>query len=196
MESKGRRAGRAATPVIPAESVDSTAALPGAGTAVADQAEEFNPVAEAEEFILVAAPVEVPASVGIALAAPSVDAPATAAKNASGEEFAEFGREVFAAFVQSQTAAARGLEALSAEVTAMALSGIDAATRTATDMLGVKTLADAIEVNAGLTHSGFDTLVSGSAKLSELGMKLATEVSQPILTQLGRSWTKAARRGF
>jgi Phasin protein len=91
---------------------------------------------------------------------------------------------------------ARGLEALSTEMAGLALSGIDAAARTATDMLGIKTLSDAIEVNAGLTCSSFDTLVGGSAKLSELGIKLAAEASQPILTQLGKSWIKAARLAF
>ena len=85
---------------------------------------------------------------------------------------------------------------MSVEVTGLAISGIDTATRTATDMLGVKTLSDAIEVNAGFTRSSFDALVGGSAKLSELGMKLATEASQPILTQLGKSWVKAARLAF
>ena len=93
-------------------------------------------------------------------------------------------------------AVARGLEALSVEATGLAISGIDAATRTATDMLGIKTLSDAIEVNAGFTRSSFDALVGGSAKLSELGMKLATEASRPILTQLGKSWIKAARLAF
>jgi hypothetical protein len=63
-------------------------------------------------------------------------------------------------------------------------------------MLGVKTLSDAMEVNTGFARSSFDTLVGGSAKLSELGVKLATEASQPLLTQLGRSWIKAARFAF
>jgi hypothetical protein len=188
MESKGRRAVRAAAPgAIPAEAVNSTATTPGAGKPVERPAEEFIPAE---------APVEVVAPVVTVAAPPSVEALAAAAKNASGEEVADFGREVFAALVQSQTAVARGLEALSVEVTGLAISGIDAATRTATDMLGVKTLSDAIEVNAGFTRSSFDALVGGSAKLSELGMKLATEAAQPILTQLGKSWVKAARLAF
>jgi hypothetical protein len=187
MESKGRRAARAATPgAISAEAVNPTATSPGAGKPVEGPAEEFIPAE---------APVEIVAPVVTVAAPPSVDAPA-AAKNASGEEVADFGREVFAALVQSQTALARGLEAMSVEVTGLAISGIDTATRTATDMLGVKTLSDAIEVNAGFTRSSFDALVGGSAKLSELGMKLATEASQPILTQLGKSWIKAARLAF
>jgi hypothetical protein len=188
MESKGRRAMRAAAPgTIPAETADSTATAAGAGKPVERPAEEFLPAET---------PVEVVAPVVPVAAPPSVDRLAAAAKKAAGEEVADFGREVFAALVQSQTAVARGLEALSVEVTGLAISGIDAATRTATDMLGVKTLSDAIEVNAGFTRSSFDTLVGGSAKLSELGMKLATEASQPILTQLGKSWIKATRLAF
>jgi len=38
-------------------------------------------------------------------------------------------------------------------------------------------------------------LVGGSAKLSELGVKLAAETSQPILTQFGKGWIKASRLG-
>ena len=187
MESKGRRAVRAAAPgAIPAETVNLAATSPDAGKPVEGPAQEFVPEP----------PVEVAAPVVTVAAPPRVDTLAAAAKKASGEEVADFGREVFAALVQSQTALARGLEAMSVEVTGLAISGIDTATRTATDMLGVKTLSDAIEVNAGFTRSSFDALVGGSAKLSELGMKLATDASQPILAQLGKSWIKAARLAF
>ena len=98
--------------------------------------------------------------------------------------------------MQSQTAVARGLEALSAELTGLALSTIDTATRTATDLLAVRTLSDAIEVNAGFGRNSFVALVGGSAKLSELGAKLAAEASQPILEQLGEGWIRAARFTF
>jgi Phasin protein len=99
------------------------------------------------------------------------------------------------AFVQSQAALARGLEALSAEMAGLALSGMHELARTATKLLSVKTLSDAIEVNAGFTCTSFDALVSGSAKLSELGVKLAAETSQPLLSQLGKGWGRTARLG-
>ena len=86
---------------------------------------------------------------------------------------ASFETGTAAALAQSQAALARGFEALSAEMAGLALSGMNVAARTATRLLAVKTLADAIEVNAGFTCSSFDTLVGGSAKLSELGVKLA-----------------------
>jgi len=130
------------------------------------------------------------------MAAPSVEALAETAKRASSKDLAGFGCEAFAALVQSQTAVARGLEALSAELTGLALSTIDTATRTATDLLAVRTLSDAIEVNAGFGRNSFVALVGGSAKLSELGAKLAAEASQPILKQLGEGWIRAARFTF
>lgn len=182
MESKGRRASRAAGPsAIPVEIVAPSETPPATAKPVDSPPEEPMPVDPPAEVVVPAAT--------LAEVAP-------AAKNASSDDLGDFGRETFAALVQSQTAVARGLGALSAEMAGLALSGIDAAARTATDMLGVKTLSDAIEVNAGFTRNSFDTLVGGSAKLSELGVKLASEASQPILTQLGKSWIKAARLAF
>jgi hypothetical protein len=126
----------------------------------------------------------------------SVEAPTVAATSSSSANFADFNREAFDAVVESQAAVARGLEELSAELARLARSGIDAAARTATDMLAVKTLSDAIEVNAGFTRTSLDALVGGSAKLSELGARLAAEASQPILTQLGKGWLKPGRFAF
>ena len=188
MESKGRRASRAAGPrTNPVEAAPSAETPPGAAKPLESPA---------RKLISAELPAEVMVPAATSTAPPTVETLAGTPKSASSEDFGDFGREAFAAFVQSQTAVARGLEALSAELAGLALSGIDAAARTATDMLAVKTLSDAIEVNAGFTRSSFDALVGGSAKLSELGAKLAAEASQPILTQLGKSWIKAARRAL
>ena len=143
-----------------------------------------------------ATPVEAVLSAAAPVTPRCVEAPVEMPKSTSSEDIAAFGREAFAAVVQSQTAVARGLEALSAEMAGLVLSGIDAVARTATDMLAVKTLSDAIEVNAGFTRSSLDAVVGGSAKLSELGARLAAEASQPILTQLGKSWIKASGLAF
>jgi len=187
MQSKGRRSSRPnSTPVKVARPADPP---PRAAKPTDDRVEQpmsmsANPMIEA---VMPAAP---------SMAPPSVKALVHTAKSASYEDLADFGSEAFAALVQSQTAMARGLEALSAELAGLALSGIDAAARTATDILAIKTLSDAIELNAGFTRSGFHALLDGSARLSELGVKLAAEASQPILTQLGKGWIKAARLAF
>jgi len=188
MESKGRRVARAAGPIATPAAVSSPVETsPEAAKAIESIVEESTPAEPPAEVVIPAA---------AAMAPPRAEAAATATKGTSSDDLADFGREAFAALVQSQTAVARGLEAMTAEMTGLAISGIDVAARTATNMLGVKTLSDAMEVNAGFTRSSFDTLLGGSAKLSELGVKLATEASHPILTQFGRSWIKAARFAF
>jgi hypothetical protein len=173
MESKGRRVLR--TPV------------PGAAPAEAE--------VPAETPIEAVRPIgqRISADTSVSSTTPVAGPGGTPTPIACSDILADLGRQSFAAFIQSQTALARGLEALSAEITGLALSGIDAATRAATDVLAVKTFADAIELNVGFTRRNFDTLIGSSAKLSELGVRVATEASQPILAQLGKDWARAAR---
>jgi hypothetical protein len=178
MESKGRRAARASAPVAtPAET----------SSELQNPAETYPRVAEVPE-----------AAEHFEASAPVVPESSNALASANGkdpEEVVDFSRETVTALAQSQAALARGLAALSAEIAGLALSGIDTAARAVTRMLGIKTLSDAIEVNASLTCSSFDALVAGSARLSELGAKLAAETSQPLFSQLGKAWIQPARRG-
>jgi hypothetical protein len=149
------------------------------------------PPAEAAENAETA--LDVVTAAETAAAQPIVAPFARAAKHKVPADRPQVERNPLAAIAQSQAALTRGLGALSAELAGMALSGIDTAARTATQMLSVKTLSDAIAVNAGFTCSSFDTLVGGSTKLSELGVKLASEAAQPFLSQLGQSWLPPRR---
>lgn len=195
MESKGRRALRAAEPVEAPAKVDKAVEVP------VDLAETaIEPRSPAETIAEAAEPVEtlghLEASV-TAIPEPSASSGTSIeVKSTTSEKVTDFGRGTLAALAESQAALARGLEVLSAEMAGLALSGIDAAARAATKMLGVKTLSDAIEVNAGFTCSSFDALLRGSARLSQLGAKLAAETSQPLFNQLGEGWIGSARRGF
>jgi len=140
-----------------------------------------------------------PAAAASALAAEenlaAAAAPATAAK-AREDEVADFAREVYEAFAQSQEVLTRGFEALGLEIVGLARSGIDRAARTASEALAVKTLSDVLEVNAGFARDSFDTLLEGSTRLSELGLKFAREATQPFFAQWQRDWAKAFAAGF
>jgi hypothetical protein len=147
----------------------------------------------------IAAPIPVPADMPAEVPAfaitPAVPHP-EARPPKSGpapDEIDRFGREALAALAESQAAMARGLEAMSDEMAGLTRSGIDIAARSATEMLGVKTLSDAFKVNALYARDSLDSLLDGSAKLSGLGIKLVAESSRPILTQLGQGWIKAVR---
>ncbi len=193
METKGRRSVRASGPTeAPAAPFKPVAAPPPA-----NGPSEAEPPKPAE--LLVEATKSTETAVDFAVAAataplvPSVSALPLAPKNANPTDY--FEGDAAAALAQSQAALARGLEALSAEMAGLALSGMNVLARTATKLLAVKTLSDAIEVNAGFTCSSLESLVGSSAKISELGVKLAAETSQPLLGQLARGWGKAARLG-
>jgi hypothetical protein len=197
METKGRRAPRAVGRVEASPEPANPVEVPVIAQRPVEPPTELTEPAEALAVPVKPAESEVDF---VTLAVTPMSRPETASltkepKSTSPDDLAHFGRDAFAALTQSQAALARGLEALTVEVAGLALSGIDTAARTATKMLGVKTLSDAIEVNAGFTCSSLDALVGGSAKLSELGVKLAAETSQPILAQFGKGWVKASRLG-
>jgi hypothetical protein len=173
MESKGRRAPRSTGPIpAPAASL---------------KPDEL-PAAAVE-------PTNLTQPAGTPVAGATVEALAAATRITTPGDRAYLGRDVVTAFAQSQAALARGLEALSAEMAGLALSGIETAARTATKMLAVKTLSDAIEVNTGFTCSHLNAVVGGSATLSQLGAKLAAETSQPLLNQFGKGWNTMGRYG-
>ena len=195
MESKGRRSLRASgateAPAAPLKPVEPPPTANGHGEIEPPKPAEM--LAEASKSAETAVDTVTPAATPEPT--PSIGAPLSARKSAKPDIARHFEGDAGAALAQSQAALARGLEALSAEMAGLALTGMNVLARTATNLLAVKTLSDAIEVNAGFTCSSLEALVGGSAKLSELGMKLATETSQPLFGQLARRWSKAARLG-
>ena len=107
---------------------------------------------------------------------------------APADDVFAYGQQAWAALAEAQAAAARGFEALVGEINTLTRSELAAATNSATAMLGVKTLAEAVEVNLGYARRSFDALVGSSAKLSEIGVKAAADASRPILTRFGGGW--------
>ena len=172
METKGKRSGRIAAPpenpilqAVPAE------------TPIQIQPHE---AAEPD-------PIVAPSPRDLVVQRVSSLAPAISARRG---EFVDFGSGALAAMEESRVAVARGFDALGEELAELARCGIDTVTRTAIEMLAVKTFFDAVAVNSSFARASFDNWIGGSAKFSELGVKLAVESSRPFLAHLGE------RRGF
>ena len=195
MESKGRRASRAAGPVEAIAQPDKPVEAPVISAEPAAASGE--PPSPAETVAAAPQLTEGSDDIEISAAAATLRLSPDASVRAEGpipNNPADLGREVIATLARSQAALARGLDALSAEMAGLALSGMDNAARTANKMLGIRTLSDAIEVNAGFTCNSLDALVGGSARLSELGIKLAAETSEALFAQFGRGWITPPRR--
>ena len=82
------------------------------------------------------------------------------------------------AFAEAQSALARGFERAAVEVTGISRSGMAATADAAVALLGARTFAEAIEINAGLARRRVDAMLEGSARLSEIGATAITDASQ------------------
>ncbi len=195
MESKSRRAPRVPGPIAPPAEPVAPVETPAIAVGPAEPSSQPPEPAQlrTEAVKLAETALDVLTTAAGAASLSSIATPHSIAKHTPPNEITHSSRDALTALAQSQAALSRGLEALSAEIVDLTLSGIDSATRTATKMLSVKTLSDAVAVNAGFTASSFDRLVGSSVKLSELSLKLATETSQPILSQIGKGWITPSR---
>jgi hypothetical protein len=120
---------------------------------------------------------EPPAAIAAAMTEP-VPPPAIAAA-------AETVDDSWTAVADAQTALARGFEEFAVELTGMSRTGMVAGTDAALALLGARTLAEAVEINAGLARRGVDAMIAGSSRLSEIGLKTMTEASKPLLARVG-----------
>jgi hypothetical protein len=99
-------------------------------------------------------------------------------------------RMTLASVGESQRAVASGVSAFALEMTDLAQATLTAACDGAAALAGARNFADAIEIQFGFAQRGFASLIAGSARLSEIGARLASEASRPIaapLTGLARS---------
>ena len=101
--------------------------------------------------------------------------------------------DVWAAFTKSQSALARGAERMAVEMTAVSRAGLAAAADAAVALLGARTVAEAIEINAGLARRGADSMLEASARLSEIVAVAVADAYRPILARfVGASGNIAA----
>jgi hypothetical protein len=96
------------------------------------------------------------------------------------ESLADLGRANFAAVTKANRALSEGLQAIGQQLFAYATNSLETASQTATALLGAKTLDEVMELNRALAKSTLNTVAERSAKLSEMGMVVASETFAPL----------------
>jgi hypothetical protein len=100
---------------------------------------------------------------------------------ASGEAmFAAYHRTI-ASIGESQTAVASNFTAMALEMNRLAHANLTAASEGMAALFAATSLVDAIEIQLGLARRGLDAMVDGSAKLGEIGLRLANDAAKPML---------------
>lgn len=95
--------------------------------------------------------------------------------------------DAWAALAETQAALARGIEEFTAEVTGVTRSGVTAGADAAIALLGSRSMAEAVEINAGLVRRQVDAMIESSARLSEICLKALTDASRPVLSRFGNA---------
>jgi phasin family protein len=96
------------------------------------------------------------------------------------DDVASYGKDNVDAYVQSTAVFAKGMEAMGKELMTFAQSALEANVANTKAMFGAKTVGELFELQTDFSRNHFDSLVSESAKLTELSMNLANDAMQPI----------------
>jgi hypothetical protein len=96
------------------------------------------------------------------------------------DKLADLQRENLAAFTKANLALSEGLRAINKEVLSYAKASFENASRNATALLGAKTLDEVIKINSDHAKTSIETLLARSAKLSEMGVSLASQAMAPL----------------
>jgi phasin family protein len=115
---------------------------------------------------------------------------ATSAIFAGYEDLTHMGRENFGALVRANTVLTQGLEAIGQEMIGYTRGSLSSAAEAATALLGAKTFQDVLELNNAFAKAAVDRFLASSARLSEVGVKVATEALEPLSARAGTAFAK------
>ena len=97
-----------------------------------------------------------------------------------GEEFQTIGKNGFDAAVRSFGEANKGFQAITAEVTDYSKKAFDELTRAFQQLIGAKSIEQAIEIQSQYAKKTFDAYVAQISKLGEMYVGLAKDAYKPV----------------
>lgn len=110
------------------------------------------------------------------------------------DELADVGKENLEAFLKANTVLADGMERIGKEVIGLTRQSLESAAAATSALLDAKSIEDVMALQGDFTKSFVDQVLAGTAKLSEMGLKVASDAYDPLtqrveqtLAQFGRS---------
>jgi hypothetical protein len=106
-----------------------------------------------------------------------------------GEAYQKVSKEGFDAAVRSLSEVNKGFQALAAEVTGYSTNAFEDGIRTWEQLLGAKSVEQAIEVQSQYAKRAYDSYMAEISKLGEMCIGLARNVSKPVEQAAARKVT-------
>ena len=103
------------------------------------------------------------------------------------EEFQKVGKDGFDAAVRSFGEVNKGFQAIAAEVTDYSKKAFEDSTRAFEQLIGAKTIEQAIEIQSQYAKKAYDGYVAEMSKLGEMYVGLAKDAYKPVEKAVSRS---------
>jgi hypothetical protein len=103
-----------------------------------------------------------------------------------GEEFQRVGKGGFDAAVKSLGEVNKGMQAITAEVTNYSKKTFEDGTRAFEQLMGAKTLEQAIEIQSQYAKKAYDAYMAEMSKLGEMYVGLARNAYRPVESTLAK----------
>jgi hypothetical protein len=102
----------------------------------------------------------------------------------TGEQFQKVGKDSFEAAVRSLSEVNKGLQAITAEVTDYSKKAVEDSMRAFEQLMGAKTVEQAIEIQSKYTKQAYDAYMAEMSKLGEMYVGLAKNAYKPVESAL------------
>jgi len=96
------------------------------------------------------------------------------------EDFAAEGKHTLSALVAVNAALSQALERMSLELLGLARATVESAAATAAALVDAKSLDEVVALQYDFTKGFVERLIVGGSRFSVLGLKLASEVYEPL----------------
>ena len=96
------------------------------------------------------------------------------------EEFQKVGKDGFDATVRSFGEVNKGFQAIAAEITDYSKKAFEDSTRAFEQLIGAKSIEQAIEIQSQYAKKAYDTYVGEVSKLGEMWVDLARNAYKPV----------------
>jgi hypothetical protein len=106
-----------------------------------------------------------------------------------GEEYQRLGKDGFDAIVRSFAEMNKGFQAIGAEMTSYSKKAFDEGMQTWEQLLGVRSIDQAVEIQSQYTKRAYDSYVAEVTKLGEICAAVARSASAPVQKAIERKGT-------
>ena len=96
------------------------------------------------------------------------------------DQFAVLGQDTLDAFVQSNSAVAKGFELISKQVLAFAQRSVEENMAQARALIGARDLQEVVDLQNGFAKQRLEETLAETAKLTELSTQVANEAIEPL----------------